>query len=132
MTSATTKTAVAASNTAGNIIAGFFACGNTITQAGAPATGQFLDNYKGGGGSATGNIAGATAPATGSPVTITWATASTSYCSACVEVQGDTGTESGPNYAGTGTGLGGGTGSWASPANAQGTPDGTFATWTAP
>ena len=37
-----------------------------------------------------------------------------------------------PAYAATATDLGGGAGSWASPANAQGTGDGSFATWTAP
>ena len=37
-----------------------------------------------------------------------------------------------PAYAATATDLGGGSGSWASPANAQGTGDGSFATWTAP
>ena len=70
--SSATKTVIDTAGTAGAILAGFFAAGNTITQAGAPATGLFLDNYKGSGGAAAGNIAGATAPCTGAPVTITW------------------------------------------------------------
>ena len=37
-----------------------------------------------------------------------------------------------PAYAATATDLGGGAGSWTSPANAQGTGDTTYATWTAP
>ena len=42
------------------------------------------------------------------------------------------GTDTSPAYAATATDLGGGTGSWTSPANAQGSADTTYATWTAP
>jgi predicted MPP superfamily phosphohydrolase len=40
--------------------------------------------------------------------------------------------ESGPNSAGTATALGGGSGSWSNITNAQGAPNTTVATWTAP
>ena len=82
-------TATVPANTSGNIIAGFISCGETITQAGAPATGAFLNNYL-----ADGNIgmsAGAYAPATGSSVTITWSSAASGYCSVGVEMQGSAG-----------------------------------------
>ena len=39
---------------------------------------------------------------------------------------------SGPNYAGAAADLGGGSGSWVNPGNADGPPDGSVATWTAP
>ena len=42
------------------------------------------------------------------------------------------GTDTSPAYAATAAALGGGTGSWAGAANAQGTGDVTYATWTAP
>ena len=38
----------------------------------------------------------------------------------------------GPAYAATAADLGGGAGSWVNAGNADGTPDGSFATWTAP
>ena len=81
-------TLTVAANTSGNVIAGFFAAGNTITQAGGAAHGQFLDNYEGNGPYQTGNTAGATSPATGASVTITWATSAVTYCSIGVEMQG--------------------------------------------
>ena len=84
-------TVTVASNTSGNVIAGFFTAGNTITQAGAPATGRFLENYEGNSAYDTGNSAGATAPATGSSVTITWATSAGTNCAIAVEMQGAAG-----------------------------------------
>jgi hypothetical protein len=42
------------------------------------------------------------------------------------------GSNSGPNYAGGGSALGGGVGSWVNIPNAEGAPDGAVATWTAP
>jgi hypothetical protein len=43
-----------------------------------------------------------------------------------------TGQDSGPNYAGAASDLGGGSGSWTNPTNADGAPDTTYAVWTAP
>ncbi len=86
------KTVTVAANTSGNIIFGAMAAGNTITQAGAPATGRILDNLMAGAGSATGNVAAADAPATGSSVTITFGTSSTVWCTLGFEVQGPAGT----------------------------------------
>lgn len=42
------------------------------------------------------------------------------------------GSSSGPNYAGAGSALGGGTGTWVNISNAEGAPDAAVATWTAP
>lgn len=39
---------------------------------------------------------------------------------------------SGPNYAGSGSSGAGGSGSWSNPGNAGGSPDASYATWTAP
>lgn len=39
---------------------------------------------------------------------------------------------SGPNYAGAASDLGGGSGSWTSPTNADGAPDSTYASWAVP
>jgi hypothetical protein len=44
----------------------------------------------------------------------------------------DTGTDSSPAYATAASDLGGGSGSWTSVTNAEGSPDGSSATWTAP
>jgi hypothetical protein len=43
-----------------------------------------------------------------------------------------TSADSGPNYAGAASDLGGGSGSWVNPTNAQGAADTTYAIWTAP
>lgn len=43
--------------------------------------------------------------------------------------EGTGGTNTSPAYAGAAADLGGGTGSWTSPANADGAPDSTYATW---
>jgi hypothetical protein len=40
--------------------------------------------------------------------------------------------DSGPNYAGTAADMGGGSGSWTNPTNAQGAADTTYAVWTSP
>jgi hypothetical protein len=45
---------------------------------------------------------------------------------------GGGGTDSGPNYAGTATDLGGGSGSWTNPTYAQGGDDASYATWAVP
>ena len=47
-------------------------------------------------------------------------------------VAGPSGTDSGPNYIGTATDLGGGSGSWSNVTNAQGAPDTATADWTSP
>lgn len=41
------------------------------------------------------------------------------------------GTDSSPGYAGSASDLGGGSGSWVNPTNADGAPDATYAVWTA-
>lgn len=133
----TAATCVVPANTSGNIIAGFFAAGNTITQAGGVATGRFLENYEGNSAYDTGNSAGATAPATGSSVTITWTTSAGAgaICSMGLEMQGATGTDTSPAWAASyDTTAVAGTGTWTNPANAEGTggSGGPWATWTAP
>jgi len=60
------------STTSGNMVAAFLANGTTISSVGSPATSRFIINQMGGGGSGTGNAAGATSPSTGSAVTTTW------------------------------------------------------------
>ena len=54
------------------------------------------------------------------------------YSMGAVEVLFSTGSTSGPNYAGTATDLGGGSGSWSNVSNATGAPDTSDASWTAP
>jgi Protein of unknown function (DUF4038) len=66
----TTASAAVASNTNGNLIAGFVGVGDTIVSSGN--TSRFIQNNRGGAGDAVGNAAGSTAPATGSSVTISW------------------------------------------------------------
>jgi hypothetical protein len=80
-------TVVIPANTSGSIIAGFLSSQTAITQAGGIATGRFLENFS----STTfnlGNTAAATAPATGSSVTITWTGSGGSLVSIGVEMQG--------------------------------------------
>ena len=89
-TSGSTCTATVASNTSGNIIAGFVGNGDTISTVSSPGTSEFIINQKGSDGHGTGNAAGAISPATGSSVTITWNVTSVFYASLGVEVQGVT------------------------------------------
>jgi len=49
-----------------------------------------------------------------------------------IEAQAGTPADSGPNPAGAAADLGGGSGSWTNPTNAQGTANTTYAVWTAP
>jgi hypothetical protein len=76
--------------------------------------------------------AGATAAGTGGSVTFSWTMTSDFYAAIGVEVQVPSGTDTSPAWAATATDLGGGSGSWASTGNADGVPDGSVATWTAP
>lgn len=65
-----TVTAAMASNTSGNIIAGFGCSGSNFSSATSPSTSRFI----GGSGftAAAGQSAGATSPSTGSSVTMAW------------------------------------------------------------
>ena len=119
-------------NTSGNLIAAFMVNGQFISSATSPSTSRFIRNA--GGSAAGGNIAGSTAPATGSSVSMAWAVTADWYGIVAAEVLpvGASGTDTSPAYAATATDLGGGTGSWTSPANAQGSADTSTATWTAP
>jgi hypothetical protein len=71
---------------------------------------------------------------TGGSETNTWTTNGTDdMCVITVAFQLPvSGFSSGPNYAGGGSALGGGTGTWANISNAEGAPDTAVATWTAP
>ncbi|HEY2267526.1 MAG TPA: hypothetical protein VGI96_33220 [Streptosporangiaceae bacterium] len=134
-------TAALAGNTSGNIIAGFVANGASITSATAPSTSRFINN--GGGGNAAGCGAAATSPATGSSVTMAWATTTDWFAELLVEVLPPPGFTAaaatgagaalnagivtsnvtvGPEYATAASDLGGGSGSWATPQYAEGGP----------
>ena len=67
-------------------------------------------------------------------VTGTWtgSVASTYICSVATFKLSSTAADSGPNYAGTASDMGGGSGSWTNPTNAQGAADTTYAVWTSP
>jgi hypothetical protein len=129
--------------TANGMVAGAIAAGGSITGVSGAATSRFIRNTST--TWSTGAIGGATAPGTGSNVTLTWAdSSSTSDCLVAVEVQGAvtgtpiglasaTGTAqtagtsphsvlAGPAYAGTATDLGGVYGSWATTQFATGGP----------
>jgi len=139
----TTATASMASNTSGNIIAGFVCSGSSPTSATAPSTSRFI----GGSGfsGAAGQSAGATSPSTGASVTMAWPLGGAdNYAVILVEVLAAasgtpigvaTGTGAalgasiltstvnvGPRYAGAATDLGGVYGSWGTPSLATGGP----------
>lgn len=63
---------------------------------------------------------------------VTWSWYSDGLVSTDIGAVGPQGTVSAGGNATTATDLGGGSGSWTSPANAQGAPDSVYATWTAP
>lgn len=88
-TSITPSVSVAAS-TSGNLCVGFTAVGDTIVSATSPSTSRVINNWRAGGGSAAGNVAGATSPSTGSAVTMAWAATSAAdpWAVIAVEVQG--------------------------------------------
>lgn len=81
---ATTSTCALASNTSGNIIAGFTTSGTSIASATAPSTSRFIKSQTG--GAAASSVAGATSPATGSPVTMAWTMGSDFYAEFMVEI----------------------------------------------
>lgn len=82
---ATTATCALASNTAGNLIAGFVATGQGTTATTAPSTSRFvLDNF---GNGAAAAISGATSPATGSSVTMAWTMTSDDFAELLVEIK---------------------------------------------
>lgn len=140
--SVTTSTAAMASNTSGNIIAGFTSSGTSIASATSPSASRFILSQAGTG--AAGSCAGATSPSTGSSVTMAWTQGSDFFAEILVEIlaaasgtpaglASGTGTalnasivtstiNVGPRYAGTGTDLGGGQGAWNTPSLATGGP----------
>ncbi len=84
------------SSVTGNLVAAFLANGDTISSVNSPAASEFIVNLMGGGGSATGNAAGATSPSTGSAVTVTWTVVSTFAGMLAVEVLAGSGPPPGP------------------------------------
>lgn len=83
---------------------------------------------------AAGNLCGASAAGSGSTVDFTATISAADWYAAIVTVWAPAGgaADSGPNYAGAASDLGGGSGSWTNPTNAQGAADSTYATWTSP
>ena len=138
----TTATGALASNTNGNIIAGFVTNGAGITSATAPSTSRFINSKTGSG--AAGSCGGATSPATGSSVTMAWTVSPDYFAEILTEIlPAATGTPvsaasgagaalgatvvtssttTGPRYAGTATDLGGVYGTWNTPQYATGGP----------
>jgi hypothetical protein len=129
--------------TSGRIIAAFLGCGNFINSATSPLTSRWINNQ--GGSNAGGMSAGATAPSTGSAVTVAWSITADFWGIQAVEVLPGTGTSalaglaagtgaaqpvtmtsnvmtSGPRYATATSDLGGNYGLWATPQYAQGGP----------
>jgi hypothetical protein len=112
---------------AGNLVAMFCGGGNPLTS--TAGTSRFVcngDNAQGAGNSAGATVAG------GGTVTCTWTLSSTGWAVIAVEVQVPAGTDTSPAWATSASDLGGGSGSWAATGNADGAPDGSVATWTAP
>lgn len=131
-------------DTSGNIIAGFLVNGAFINSTTSPGTSRFVNNT--GGSNAGGFIAGQTAPATGSTVTLAWGVNSDFFAIVAAEVLpfGAIGGGTAALAAGAGTAqpattipysltsdtlhaaassdLGGGYGSWATPQYAEGGP----------
>jgi hypothetical protein len=68
----TPATAALASNTNGNLIAGFAVAGSQFSSATAPSTSRFISPSLGATNGAGGYSVGATSPATGSSVTMAW------------------------------------------------------------
>jgi hypothetical protein len=101
--SVTTSTCAMASNTSGNIIAGFTTSGTGITSATSPSTSRFIKSNTGTG--AAGSCAGATSPSTGSSVTMAWTQLSDFYAEILVEVLVTAGPSVSPN-AGVATAAG--------------------------
>jgi hypothetical protein len=83
-TATTVATAALASNTSGNLIAGFMCAGSGITSATAPSTSRFIKSLTGTGAAAS--CAGATSPSTGSSVTMAWAMPSDDFAELLVEI----------------------------------------------
>lgn len=130
-------------DTSGNIIAAFLVNGAFINSTTSPGTSRFVNNT--GGSNAGGFIAGQTAPATGSTVTVAWGVNADFFAIVAAEVligggvtaaaggasgtgaaQGavaqSSNTTVGPKYAGTATDLGGVYGAWNTPNYATGGP----------
>lgn len=130
--------------TSGRIIAAFLGCGNFINSATSPLTSRFINNQ--GGSNAGGMAAGATAPSTGSAVSLAWSITADFWSIVAVEVLAGTGGTlqpagladaagtapdpsalstdllSGPRYATAAADLGGGSGAWGTPDYAEGGP----------
>lgn len=97
----------------------------------APSAGPQTFGISSDTGSPSVTLAGIEIQATGG--TGATATPSVLACAASFPaVTASGGSESGPNYGGSGADLGGGTGTWANPGNAAGTADATYAVWTLP
>jgi hypothetical protein len=112
----------------------------SINSSGNQDIGLFYANSANGAEAAAGVVTFLTAPSTfvggiilgaiklagGTNATVTMGSALSAATSAPVPQPGSL---SGPSYAASAADLGGGTGSWSSTANADGAPDGSYATW---
>jgi collagen type VII alpha len=85
--SSTTPSVAVASNTNGNLIAGFAAGGDNINSATSPSTSRFIINNRGSAGNSVGNAAGSTTPATGSSVTVAWAANTSPWAVIAIEIK---------------------------------------------
>jgi hypothetical protein len=112
----------------GNMVAAFTGCGSALTP-----SGSFTSQFNGGtaAGAGAGWVAGSTLASTGSAMTPSWTSASDFWAVIAVEVQAG-GTDSSPGYATSAADLGGGSGSWVNPGNADNAPDSSYAVWTSP
>jgi Protein of unknown function (DUF4038) len=81
----TTASAAVTGTTTGNMVAGFVACGDSISS--TTQTFRWMDNQMAGAGQATGNGAGADAASTGGTVTMSWTIATSPWACLAVEVQ---------------------------------------------
>ena len=129
--------------TSGNIVAACLGCGNFINSATSPLTSRWITNQ--GGSNAGGMGAAATAPSTGSAVSVAWSITNDFWSIVAMEVLAGGGTNafagaaaasaaalapgittsnltSGPRYATAASDLGGVYGSWNTPQYAEGGP----------
>lgn len=128
--SATTASESFTPTVSGNMVAAFCGAGSSLT-----ASGSFTGKFAGGtNGQGAGFVAGSVLASTGSAMTPSWTISSADqYALIAVEVQVPTSVNTSPAWAVSyDTTAVAGTGTWVNPANAEGAPDGSWATWTAP
>jgi hypothetical protein len=115
---------------AGSVGISHFCAGSSFSSTGQTTR---LNDSIGGASGATA-MAGASTAGAGSTVSFTATISIADWYAAIVTVWAQAGgaLDSGPNYAGAASDLGGGSGSWTNPTNAQGAADTTYAVWTSP